>query len=161
MAKMTLFGMTPGKAAVKGLMIGAGAAAVKIGCDALGDRLFVQTAADAAAQPRNANSVKMYEAYRGLTISAGGMLAGGLIWKKSREAAFAIVAGALISGLDRIFTAYDVKRQIRNLFSDSAHQQAAASGLYGQQAGAPQLGDGRDNYVGPLIRKRVPMQQTA
>lgn len=160
MAKMTLFGMTPAKAAVKGLAIGAGAAAVKIAGDAIGDRLFVQTTADAAAHPRTADQAKMYEAYRGLAVCAGGMLAGGLIWRKSREAAFAIVAGALVSGLDRIFTAYDVKRQIRNLFSDAAHQQAAASGMYG--AGAPRaLSAGREDYVGPLVRKRVPMNADA
>lgn len=169
MASTQIMGMTPKKAVAHVLMIGGGAAVTKLAGDVIGDRLWVQTAEDQRLHPRNADEQKKYQLWRGLAVAAGGLMLGKFIWKHNKDIAFAIAAGAMVSGLDRILTVYDVSRQIQNLFRKSDNQlPAPATGTVPTySAGAirsnpPRLRSGGETYTGPIVagaRERVPLRQ--
>lgn len=156
---MTIMGMSTTKAVQYVLITGASATVAKLAGDALGDRLFVQAA---GATARTADERKMTQLYRGLITVAGGMLVGKLLWNKSRPVAFGLAAGFTVSGMDRIFTTYDVTRQIQNVFRASdAQLPAPASGTvpnYNGNAAAVMQLPVSASYTGPMVaRERVAM----
>lgn len=156
---MTIMGMSTTKAVQYVLITGASATVAKLAGDALGDRLFVLAA---GATPRTADERKMTQLYRGLITVAGGMLVGKLLWNKSRPVAFGLAAGFTVSGMDRIFTTYDVTRQIQNVFRASdAQLPAPASGTvpnYNGNAAAVMQLPVSASYTGPMVaRERVAM----
>lgn len=156
---MTLFGMAPKKAAVFVLITGGTATVTKFAGDAIGDRLFVQSTADATAHPRDADAQKMVQLYRGLAVGAGGVFLGKMLYKYTRPVAIGIAAGAVVSGLDRILTVYDVKRQVKNLFLASNAQIAApaANTVPQYNAGSLRLPQS-SRTTGPMVmRDRVAM----
>jgi len=159
MATLTIMGQPPKKVLVYVLMTGGTATVAKFAGDALGNRLFVQTAAEAASNPRNADTQKMFQLYRGLVVIGGGLLAGKVLWKFSRPIAFGLAAGATVSGLDRIATVYDVKRQVKNLFLPEADQIPAPAAdtvpAYGVTLMLPSGRPQRSYYTGPLVAREV------
>jgi hypothetical protein len=156
---MTIMGQPIKKVAVYVLMVGGTATVAKFAGDSLGNRLFVQTAAEAASNPRNADSQKMFQLYRGLVIIGGGLLAGKVLWKFSRPIAFGMAAGATVSGLDRIATTYDIKRQVKNLFLAEADQIPAPAAdtvpAYGLMLMLPAARPQRSYYAGPMVAREV------
>jgi hypothetical protein len=157
---MTVMGMSTSKAVQYVLITGATATVAKLSGDALGDRLFVLAA---GATPRTLDERKMVQLYRGLITIAGGMLVGKLLWAKSRPVAFGLAAGFTVSGMDRIFTTYDVTRQIQNVFRASDAQLPAPAAttvpVYNNNtAGAAHQLPMSASYTGPMVaRERVAM----
>lgn len=155
MAKMMIMGQTATKAAGALLLGGVTATGTKFAADALGSRLFVQTAAEATSSPRTVDDQKMMQLYRGVITIAVGMLGGKMLWKFSRPLSLGFATGATVSGLDRIATTYDIKRQVKNLFLATADQiPAPATGTvpaYGVMLALPAAQRER-SYVGPMLR---------
>ena len=153
MAGMMIMGMAPKRAAVVVLITGGTAAVAKFAGDTLGDRLFLQTAAEAASNPRDADERKMIQLYRGLAVGAGALLIGKVLWRYTKPVAVGIAAGGVVSGLDRIFTVYGVKRTVTNLFRASNNQipALAANAVPEYNAGALRLPAGSGNVNGPMV----------
>lgn len=161
MANMTIMGQSTAKAVQYVLITGATATVAKFAGDALGDRLFVL---EAGATARTNDEKKMTQLYRGLITIAGGLVVGKLLWSRSKSVAFGLAAGFTVSGMDRIFTVYDVTRQIQNVFRASDAQIAApASGTvppYNNNAGAVFQLPVSASFTGPMVaRQRVSTAQ--
>lgn len=160
MAQMMLMGM-PAKKAVGYVLITGGTATLsKFAGDALGDKLFTQTATEAAAHPRDASAQRMIQLYRGGIIAGAGLLVGKVVWKWSRPIAVGIAAGMVVSGFDRVLTVYDVKRQVKNLFLSQDNQIARPADntvpAYGVMFALP---TGRGSRAGMSVSREVlPLQ---
>ena len=164
MAGMQIMGQTPQKAVTYVLMIGGSATLAKFATDSLTSKLFVQTAAEETSSPRSTDQRKMVQLYRGLIAIGGGLLVGKMLWRYSRPLAFGLTTGAVISGIDRIATTYDIKRQVKNLFLSSADQIAAPASTevpaYGVMMMLPAAGGyaARASFTGPVVMcQRVAM----
>lgn len=157
MAAMMIMGQPMKKAVTYVLMVGGTATITKFGADALSSRLFVQTADEMRTAPRTTADQKMFQLYRGLITVAVGLAGGKLMWKFSRPLAFGFAAGATVSGLDRIATTYDIKRQVKNLFLAQADQIPAPAAdtvpAYGLMTMVPARQLGTQSYAGPMVQR--------